>query len=105
MKWIVGALVIGLIGYLVYRWTRPSPERKACDRVVELCGGGKQAREQCADGVKQIKKAVGEKAVEQFAACTAESKSCADAMGCAAGTALKSGAGEILRGLDRAIHQ
>ena len=104
MKWIVGALVIAAVGYLIYRWTRPSPEQKACEKVVDLCGGGKDGIAECLDTARTLKKAVGEKAVRQFNECNAESRTCADAVGCATGSALKSGAGEFLRGLERSIN-
>jgi hypothetical protein len=105
MKWVVGLLVVGLIGYLVYRWTRPSPERKACAKVIDLCGGGKKEIEQCVDGMTRVKKAVGAQGIDHFVECTADSKSCADAMGCGIGSAMKIGVEDILHGVDRAIHQ
>jgi hypothetical protein len=103
MKWVVGILAVAVIGYLVYRWTRATPERRGCAKVVELCGGGKKAVDQCVEGVNQAQKVVGEQAVERFASCTAESKTCAEAMGCVAGSAMQ-GIGGFLRGLDRAIN-
>src|SRR5262245_36911990 len=89
MKWVLGILVIGVLGYFIYRWTRPVPERRGCARMVELCGGGGKAIDECIDGVKKVEKVAGKDAADSFAQCTAESKRCQEALGCAAGAAFR----------------
>jgi len=98
---LVGAGVIAYAGFL-------SPERRACSKLVSLCGGEgdhSKALAQCHDQFAQMQKSVPEEA-PKLAQCINESTSCGGAMGCGAGSALRMGINfgkDFFEGLGRAL--
>lgn len=89
-------------------WACASPERKACNRMVELCGGGDSRDEQatkCEQALGKVKKVAPDE-LPKLATCMQESTTCAAAVGCQAGSALNIGLGagkSFLDGLGRSL--
>ena len=92
---LVVAIVLGVGGWLAYaKVLRPAPKR-ACDRLVELCGDAgrdKSDDKSCTDFFDQVANSGGDEGGKS-ARCVLEAKSCPEAIGCAAGGAVKVGAG------------
>jgi hypothetical protein len=99
MKTLLALILIaglGAGGWFVY--TRYfTPERRACSRLSELCGEGKQL-ERCEEKLGKLKKLAGAPAHQQATQCIGEAKTCMKAVGCVAGASL-SGMGQFLEGL------
>jgi hypothetical protein len=82
-----------------------SPPRRACERMADLCGEQGKDPKQCDNYFAELDKTgPGESA--KVATCISEAQSCAQAVGCTAGGALKIGADaakDFLDGLGKAL--
>ena len=102
-KLLVIAIVLGVGGWFAYaKVLRPAPKR-ACDRLAELCGDSAHERDDadssCTDFFDAVAKSGGDEA-GKTASCVLEAKSCAEAIGCTAGGAVKIGTGAAKSFLD-----
>jgi hypothetical protein len=103
-KGLLLLVVLAGAGYLVYHvLAKGPPEERACERMAELCPGADGMVDECEKTLRDLDKAVGGKAAEKAAECTAESESCAEAMGCVGGSFMNTGAKEFLKGLERSL--
>jgi len=101
---VLAALLVG--GWWVYSRFMAPPEARACARLADLCNAAESdAKESdCAQGLQEMKKVAGEKAVERATACIAEADSCINAAGCMVGAGV--GAfGEFLEGMQKALEK
>jgi hypothetical protein len=81
-----------------------APERVACDRVVSLCRGNEQDRQQCEQTFAQMRPNVDTENAVRTARCVGEARTCGEASGCMAGGAARAGAGflrDFTNGLTR----
>lgn len=98
---IIGAAVAG------FAYMR-NPNRVACVRVGELCGGNagtKEQLDQCTTQVDQWRKTAGNEPVDKGIACVDTAKTCPEAMGCIAGAsvpAIKNVVDDFLKGFGKA---
>ncbi|MBK9267037.1 MAG: hypothetical protein IPM54_45580 [Polyangiaceae bacterium] len=86
---IVLLAIIGA-GVFAFAYMR-NPNRAACVRIGELCGGkdGTKAQlDQCTDQVEQWRKVAGDAPVDKGIACVDGAKTCGEAMGCVAGAGI-----------------
>ncbi|HEY2744430.1 MAG TPA: hypothetical protein VGL86_07400 [Polyangia bacterium] len=101
-KLLVVAIILGVGGYFAYaKVLRPAPKR-ACDRLAELCDGSQRSHDDdksCTDFFDEVGKSGGDES-GKTASCVLEAKSCAEAIGCTAGGAVKVGAGVAKSFLD-----
>jgi hypothetical protein len=104
-KAVLLLLVLGGAGFLVYWLLRANPDEAACDRLADKCGFKGERIEQCKKAMTRVKDTLGDDAVKKIDECVADSKSCPEASGCVLGGVVKEGAGELLKGLDRALQQ
>lgn len=87
---VLGAGVLAAIALL-------SPERRACSKMVELCGGGgdqSKAYAECREGFAKLSKSNPEEA-PKLAQCINDSNTCGAVVGCQAGTAFNLGAAGV----------
>ena len=95
-KKLLTLLVLAAAAVAVYLFVLPSPEKRACLRVADLCGleptGAETQR--CLRTLDSLKTS-NAAAVADFATCTGEAKSCPGAFGCASGAALDFGTGLV----------
>jgi hypothetical protein len=106
-KLIVIAAVLGVGGWLAYaKVLRPAPKR-ACARLHELCNDRDRDNDKsCTDFFDALKNTGGE-ANDKTAQCVLEANSCAEAIGCTAGGAVKLGAGvakNFLGGFQKSVN-
>ena len=78
-------------------------------QVAKLCKveGTVKDLEQCVGDVEKLKEHLGDKRLAETASCVDKAGSCAEAMGCMAGTGMKvlqEAAGEFLKGLGRSLN-
>ena len=94
-KLVIVAVVLGVGGWLAYaKVLKPAPKR-ACDRIAELCGDSRRGTrddKSCTEFFDEVAQSGGDDS-GKTAQCVLEAKSCAEAIGCTAGGALKIGAG------------
>ncbi len=68
-----------------------NPNRAACIRTAELCGGkggSKEQLDQCTSQVEQWRKVAGDAPVDKGITCVDEAKTCGEAVGCVAGAGI-----------------
>jgi hypothetical protein len=90
-KVIAAVVVVGLCAGVAFAFGR-SPERRACIKLGELCTDKKGSfddLEQCVDGMKDLRKAAGDEAMDKSLSCVSDAKSCSEASGCLAGAGMK----------------
>ena len=101
-KLLVVAIVLGVGGYFAYaKVLRPAPKR-ACDRLADLCGSSARDNDDpksCTEFFDEVQKSGGDDS-GKTASCVLEAKSCAEAIGCTAGGAVKVGTGVAKSFLD-----
>ena len=108
-KLLVVLVVLGAGAYGIYMLTAGrAPEKVACARYAELCGGQNPAREvaACEGFFADVRKVGGGSAVEQPAQCLTEAQSCGAAVGCMSGAVGKAGVNfgsEFLKGLNESL--
>ena len=94
-KLLLVAIILGVGGYFAYaKVLRPAPKR-ACDHLAALCGESPDKDsdgKSCTEFFDELGKTGGEEN-GKTATCVLEAKSCAEAIGCTAGGAVKIGAG------------
>ena len=107
-KLLVVAIVLGL-GYAAYAYVIRPPEKRACARISELCGGERQVSsadlEQCRSMFSSLGKDNPEQA-RKVGDCLSGATSCGEAIGCSAGAALNVGAGfakSFFEGLQKSL--
>jgi hypothetical protein len=99
MKWLIAILVVAVGGWLVWSYVIKSPPRRACERMADLCGNTGGDAKSCDSYFAEIEK-TGPGEAAKVATCINESQSCAQAVGCTAGGALKIGADAAKNFLD-----
>jgi len=90
------AVVWGAVA--VAQAVRNTPERRLCTRVGELCNQPRDPRQldACMENVRQLRRSVGNEAVDHTERCVEQVNSCGGAMGCVAGGTVR-GVGTFLR--------
>lgn len=108
-KLLAFLVVIGVGGFLVYRYVITSASERSCQRLASLCGERSGALEQCVRGVDQLGKA-NKEAVSKFESCVGDAKSCQEGAGCMVGAVVGAGVGaagqvinDFMKGLGNAI--
>ena len=96
-KLLVVAVLLGGGGWIAYaKLLRPTPER-ACARLHALCGAQARDRDDdpkdCVELFDTIRDDSGADDAAKTAQCVLDAKSCPEAIGCAAGGAVKLGTG------------
>jgi hypothetical protein len=106
MRVLAVLLIVGLIGYLGYRYVTTTPHKVTCARLATLCGDKFPNVDKCVDDVGQLSRR-NRASAAKIDACIASAKSCGEGAGCligggltAAGNALKEmveGVGKVLK--------
>jgi len=96
MKKFLALLVVAAAAVAVYLFMLRSPEKRTCLRVADLCGLEPMGTEtqRCRQMLDSLKTS-NATAVDDFATCAGEAKSCPGAIGCASGAALHLGTGIV----------
>lgn len=108
-KAVIAVVLLSVIAGVVFSvaYLR-NPNRAACIRVAELCGGqggSKEQLDQCTDQIVQWRKVAGDAPVDKGITCVDEAKSCGEAMGCVAGAGIsgvKNVVDDFLKGFGKA---
>src|SRR5262245_22664881 len=105
-KLLFVAVIVSVAGYFAWaKVLQPAPKR-ACDRMVQLCGKADSSDAgSCEEFFDALDKAGGDEP-GKTAQCVLDAKNCAEAVGCAAGGAMKIGAGaakSFIDGLGKAL--
>jgi hypothetical protein len=110
MKKAIPAIVFLLLlgaGVFAFAYMR-NPNRAACVRIGQLCGGKdgtKEQLDQCTNQVEQWRKVAGDAPVDKGITCVNEAKACGEAMGCVAGASIsgfKNVVDDFLKGFGKA---
>jgi hypothetical protein len=104
MKTLLVLALLGVGGFLGYRYL--FPEKRACGKMVELCGADAATGQRCEQAIVELKKAAGGDSARSAAACVADAQSCPQALGCMAGLvgqAAGGAANEFLKGLQKSL--
>jgi hypothetical protein len=104
LLWLVAIVaVVGLV--MVAGRSLASPERQACSKLHDLCGGDANAQslKDCEDGMEQARKLAGDVAYKRSLTCIDESQSCAAASGCMVGGVGMGAVGEFFKGFGSAL--
>src|SRR5215510_3956412 len=107
-KFLVVAAVLGVAGFFSYRYVFAKPEKRACARMVELCGLEDKDATECEQAFTEMRKMSGDDSVKAPSQCTMEAKSCGEAMGCMAGAYMKGGIhmwGDMMKGFGKALNE
>ena len=64
-------LVLGVAGFLLYRYVLPSSEKRSCERLAELCGRPTANVDRCVADMSALGK-TSQEAVTRFDGCVAE---------------------------------
>jgi len=104
-KYLILLVVLVAAGgatYYLFLW---SPAVRTCDRIASLCGAEFSAEDdqRCESAIATVGDVGGEKAVAEMAACTESSANCAEAMGCLAGSSVRSIGGGLLKGIGKGL--
>jgi hypothetical protein len=105
MRLVAVLLIVGLIGYVGYRYVTSSPHRATCVKLASLCGDKFPSVDKCVDDVGALSKR-NRASAAKIDSCIAKATSCGEGAGCligggltAAGNALK----EMVEGVGRAL--
>lgn len=100
-------LVLGVAGFLLYRYVLPSSEKRSCERLAELCGRPTANVDRCVADVSALGK-TSQEAVTRFDGCVADAKTCGEAAGCLVGAGVSSASGvfhEFMKGVGKALEK
>jgi hypothetical protein len=103
-KLLAFVIVLGVAGFLVYRFVLTSAAERSCERLANLCGQ-KTAVDACVRTMKEVGKTSKESA-SKFDGCMGDAKSCAEGLGCVAGAGIGAAGSMIndfLKGLGEAV--
>ena len=105
MRLVAVLLIVGLIGYLGYRYVTTSPHKVTCVKLARLCGDKFPDVDKCVDDVGELSRR-NRASAAKIDACIAHASSCGEGAGCliggglsAAGNALK----ELVEGVGKAL--
>jgi hypothetical protein len=108
-KFLAFLVVLGVGGFLVYRYVITSASERSCARLASLCGDKSAAVDQCVKGVNELGKASSD-AVSKFESCVGDAKSCQEGAGCMVGAVVGAGVGaagkvldDFMKGIGKAI--
>jgi hypothetical protein len=103
MKKLVALVIVAAIGFGVYRFVLRPPEKRACSRLADLCGGMKpEEADHCTKDVADLRTNLTSEARDKLDSCVSNAATCAEAVGCMAGGGLNAAAGlfnQFLKGL------
>ena len=106
-KLIVAIVVLGALaggGWLLYTKAFAPPKKRACAKLVELCGGDDSRLAKCEEGLTKMRDLAGEKAIERATGCLEKADSCVAGAGCVFGAGV--GAfGDFLEGMKKALEK
>jgi hypothetical protein len=90
-KLLAFVIVLGVAGFLVYRYVLTSATERSCQRLATLCGQ-KAGVDGCVRGMAELGK-TNKEAASRFDSCVADAKSCAAGVGCGVGAGLSAAGG------------
>jgi hypothetical protein len=104
LLWLLGIVVVVGVVAMAGR-SLASPERKACTKLHDLCGGEADAKSfnDCTDSLERTRKLAGDAGFNRSMACIDESSSCAAATGCLVGGVGVGAMGEFMKGFGSAL--
>jgi hypothetical protein len=104
-KLLAFLIVVGVGGFLVYRYILTSAPERSCQRLASLCGDKSGGFDSCVRGVTELGK-TNKGAASKFDACVAEAKSCGEGAGCLVGAGFSAAGGvlnDFMKGIGNAI--
>ena len=105
-KLLTFLIVVGVGGFLVYRYVFTSAETRSCQKLAQLCGE-KSDVEKCVQGINELGK-TNSAAVSKFNSCVSDAKSCGEGAGCLVGVGLSTAGNmlnEFLKGVGKALEK
>src|SRR5438094_3850251 len=105
MRKLLLLLIVGVGGFLIYRYVITTPEKRSCQRLAELCGDKAMGIDKCVGDVAELGK-TSKDAVARFDACVSDAKSCGEGAGCLVGAgfgAAGSVISDFLKGVGKAL--
>lgn len=100
-------LVLGVGAFLLYRFVLTTPEKRSCQKLIELCGEDTIAIDRCVGDVKELGHS-SKTAVDKFDTCMADAKSCVEGTGCLVGVGLNAAGhvvNDFLKGVGKALQK
>jgi hypothetical protein len=107
MKTLLVLLVLGVGGFLAYRYFVQPAEGRSCRRLADLCGEKASGVDKCARDVAELGK-TSKEAVERFDTCVAQAKSCGEGAGCLVGAGFGAAShmlNDFLKGVGKALEK
>jgi hypothetical protein len=106
-KLLLVAVIVGVGGYFAYAKVLRPPAARACAKMHDLCDDKRSSDDDksCTDFFETLKKTNAE-SNDKTAQCVLEASSCAQAVGCTAGGAIKLGTGvakDFLEGMQKSM--
>jgi hypothetical protein len=105
MKKLLAFLVIvGVGGFLVYRFVITSASERSCQRLASLCGKT-TGYEQCVSGLAELGK-TNAQTVSTFESCVSRAKTCSEGAGCLVGAGVGAATGvlnDFIKGVGSAL--
>jgi hypothetical protein len=109
MKKVIALLAVAAIGYGVYHfWLRGTPQKRACQRLAELCGSSNDEQAKCEKDMDDLKRNANPEVMTRLDTCLAGAKTCAEGGGCAVGagfSAVGDMVNQFMKGLGGALKQ
>ena len=105
MRKLLLLLIVGVGGFLIYRYVITSPEKRSCERLAELCGEKAMGVDRCVGDVTELGK-TSRGAVAKFDACVSDAKSCGEGAGCLVGagfSAAGNAVNDFIKGVGKAL--
>src|SRR6185369_13572281 len=103
-KLLALVIVLGAVGFLVYRYVLTSATERSCQRLATLCGQT-TGLESCVRGMTELHK-TNQEAASKFDRCIADANSCAAGVGCSVGAGLSAAGGllnDFVKGIEDAV--
>jgi hypothetical protein len=105
MKKLLALLIVGGVAWVAYgRFIKP-PEKRACQRLAELCGDDGDGAGKCVKDIADIGK-MSPEALGKLDSCVAGAKSCVEATGCLFGAGMGAAGGmfnDFMKGVGKSL--
>jgi hypothetical protein len=106
-KLLLVAVILGVGGYFAYAKVLRPPSKRACAKMHDLCSDKRSSDDDksCGEFFDSLEKSDVESR-DKTAQCVLEANSCAQAIGCTAGGAVKLGTGfakDFLEGMQKSM--
>lgn len=104
-KLLAFLVVVGVGGFLFYRFVLTSASERSCQRLATLCAGKSAGYEQCVSGLAELGKRNAEQ-LSRFETCVSNAKSCGEGAGCLVGASVGAASGvlnDFMKGVGSAL--